>query len=79
MRNNIFILIFIGILSSGYAWASDVEANWIEIADSQIYKYYGKRESGGFINVDGKKKNGYGYVWQLENKNKKHLIMVNCS
>lgn len=59
------------VLCASSAWAADDKITWIEISGTSSFQYYGKRGSGDFMNVDGKKKNGYGYVYQREDKNNK--------
>ncbi|WP_417277186.1 hypothetical protein [Castellaniella sp.] len=59
------------VLSASHAWAADEQGHWIAIAASSSVAYSAKGESGGLMNVSGKKGNAYGYVYQIENKKNK--------
>ncbi|MGB7399955.1 hypothetical protein [Castellaniella sp.] len=59
------------VLCASHAWAADEQGNWIAIAASSSVAYSAKGESGGLMNVSGKKGNAYGYVYQIENKKNK--------
>lgn len=54
----------------GSAWADDDKSPWIELTGTSSFQYSGKRGSGSLMNVGGKSKNAYGYVYQREEKKK---------
>ncbi|QPC31377.1 hypothetical protein IS481_16910 [Caldimonas thermodepolymerans] len=60
-----------GVSLMGAAIAEEADARWVELAATDAAAWYGKTGSGRVTNVDGKKGNGYAYVYQLEDK-KKH-------
>ena len=61
-----------GAALAGSAVAQDAENNpWVPVSGTDSVQWYGKYGSGQLINVDGKQRNGYGYVYQKEEKNQK--------
>lgn len=42
----------------------------MELADTDSIQWHGKKASGHLLNVDGKKNNGYAYVYQMKDKSK---------
>lgn len=68
-KNLLAVLACVGCTS--LAWADDSKSPWVEITGSSSIQYFGKRGSGDLVNVNGKSKNAYGYVYQREDKSKK--------
>jgi len=58
-------------LWTNVVWADEAGEGWLYITESSGFKWQGKKESGTLTNTDGKKNNGYLYVYQVENKNTK--------
>ncbi|VVD94733.1 hypothetical protein PIN31009_01811 [Pandoraea iniqua] len=61
--------VLMGVAIVNTASAAD-SGSWITAAESPGYTWQAKKGSGGLMNVDGKKNNGYKYLYQTRNKSK---------
>lgn len=66
-----FVRTVLGALASvvlvNAAWAEEA-GDWLTVAETPKTVWQGKKGSGALSNVDGKKNNGYKYLYQIRNK-----------
>ncbi|MDR3399299.1 MAG: hypothetical protein P4M06_17275 [Pandoraea sp.] len=68
-----FVRTVLGVLASAtliHTAQAEETGNWITIAETQKSVWQGKKGSGALSNVDGKKNNGYKFLYQIKNKSK---------
>ncbi|MDC7707710.1 hypothetical protein [Vogesella indigofera] len=65
------LTVLANILLANTVLADEATDGWFNIAESSSHRWQGKLESGSFTNINGKKNNGYVYVYQVENKQTK--------